>query len=124
MLKSEYLIALLLAWTSTVAMFAAAERPRLPLAFRLAPFAVVIVGTWAVIRVRQRVTSPKGAPIGDATPDSRWLWGRFYYNRADPALFVEKRMGLGYAINLGNVLSWVVVIVTILALSVPVLLGG
>lgn len=34
-------------------------------------------------------------PYGDATPDSAWKGGVFYYNPDDPALFVEKRSGLG-----------------------------
>jgi uncharacterized membrane protein len=125
MLASEYLVALLLAWTTVVSMFSgAAGRLRLPLALRIAPFAVILVGTLAVIRLRQRAAGPEGPPIGDTTPDSCWIWGQFYYNRADPALFVEKRMGLGYTLNLGNRLSWLFVILTILALSVPVLLVG
>jgi uncharacterized membrane protein len=44
------------------------------------------------------------------------------YNRADPALFVEKRMGLGYTLNLGNPFSWLVMIAGITALSIPLLL--
>ena len=37
-----------------------------------------------------------GAPAGDRTPDSCWKWGLFYINPRDPALFVEKRFGIGY----------------------------
>jgi uncharacterized membrane protein len=97
---SEYLVALLLAWTTVVSMFAdAAGQRRLPLAFRVAPFALIIVGTLA-IRVVRRVVVVDGAPVGDTTPDSCWIFGRLYFNRRDPALFVEKRMGLGYTLNL------------------------
>jgi uncharacterized membrane protein len=39
---------------------------------------------------------------GDATPDSAWKGGVFYYNPDDPALFVEKRSGLGWTVNLGH----------------------
>jgi uncharacterized membrane protein len=121
-LASEYLIALLLAWTTVVSMFSAqGAQPRLPLLFRVAPFALVIIGTLA-IRVMRRTAISDGLPIGDTTPDSCWLFGHLYFNRADPTLFVEKRMGLGYTLNLGNPVSWLVVIVFVVALSVPLLL--
>jgi uncharacterized membrane protein len=42
-------------------------------------------------------------------------------NRADPTLFVEKRMGLGYTLNLGNPVSWLVVLAGVTALSIPLL---
>jgi uncharacterized membrane protein len=117
-----YLFALLLAWTSVVSMFSAqGSRPQLPLVFRIAPFAVIIIATFA-IRVMRRTAMSEGPPIGDTTPDSCWLFGHLYFNRADPALFVEKRMGLGYTLNLGNPVSWLVLIVFVVALSIPLLL--
>lgn len=118
-LASEYLIALLLAWTTVVSMFSAeGTRPRLPLAFRVAPFTLVIIGMLA-IRVMRRTAIADGPPVGDTTPDSCWLFGHLYFNRADPTLFVEKRMGLGYTLNLGNPVSWLVMIVFVVALSIP-----
>ena len=45
---------------------------------------------------------------GESTPDECWHLGDIYYNPADPALFVQKRMGFGYTINFGNRLSWAV----------------
>ena len=44
---------------------------------------------------------------GDATSDSAWKAGLVYFNPADPALFVERRSGLGWTLNFGNALSWV-----------------
>lgn len=44
----------------------------------------------------------EGSPVGDRTPDACWKLGMVYYNRADPALFVEKRFGLGWTLNMGN----------------------
>lgn len=120
-LASEYLIAVLISWTTVVSMFAhEASQQRLPLAFRIAPFALLIIGTLA-IRVIRRVVVSEGPPVGDTTPDSCWMF-RLYFNRADPALLVEKRMGLGYTLNLGNPWSWLVVIVAAVALSIPLLL--
>ena len=118
----EYLLALLLAWTTVVSMFSDhAGQLRLPLAFRLAPFALAIVGGLA-IRVMRRTAVSGGPPVGDTTPDSRWIVGRLYFNRADPALFVERRTGLGYTLNLGNPWSWLVMIVFVVAVSIPLVL--
>ena len=56
--------------------------------------------------------------IGDATPDSRWIGGMLYFNRDDPALFVEKRFGLGYTLNFGHKIAWIVLAVLI---AIPLL---
>jgi hypothetical protein len=102
-LASEYLIASLRAWTSVVSMFSdPGGQPRLPLPFRIAPFALVIIGT-ITVRVMRRTGAAEGPPVGDTTPDSCWfVGGHLYFNRADPTLFVEKRTGLGYTLNLAN----------------------
>jgi uncharacterized membrane protein len=51
---------------------------------------------------------PDEQPIGDRTPDECWKWGLIYFNPDDSAIFVEKRFGVGYTINMGNVWGWVV----------------
>ena len=44
---------------------------------------------------------------GDFTPDACWKGGgMFYYNPDDPAIFVQKRFGIGYTLNFGNRWSW------------------
>ena len=50
---------------------------------------------------------PSG-PTGDRTSDACWKWGLIYFNPADPSILIEKRFGIGYAINLGNRWAWVV----------------
>lgn len=49
------------------------------------------------------------APVGDRTPDECWKLGMFYFNRGDPAVFVEKRFGVGWTLNFGNWKSWLVI---------------
>ena len=53
---------------------------------------------------------PEGAPVGDRTADEHWHWGLFYFNPADPALMVEKRMGIGYTLNFGNPWAWLMLV--------------
>jgi uncharacterized membrane protein len=54
----------------------------------------------------------------DATPDAAWKAGLLYFNPADPAVFVETRMGVGWSLNFANVWSWVFLAFT---LAVPML---
>ncbi|MGD1083909.1 MAG: DUF5808 domain-containing protein [Verrucomicrobiota bacterium] len=49
------------------------------------------------------------APVGDRTPDECWKLGVFYVNQNDPALFVEKRFGIGWTLNLANPRAWLVI---------------
>lgn len=117
-----YLVAILVAWTNIGAMFSDDARGlRLPLVIRIAPFALLIVGT-LVIRVMRRTAILEGPPIGDTTPDSCWIFGRLYVNRLDPTLFVERRMGMGYTLNLGNPWSWLVATVFGVAVAIPIVL--
>ena len=63
---------------------------------------------------------PRAATRSDYTPDSCWKLGVLYYNPADPAIFVMKRFGLGYAPNWGNRWSWagLALILTVVAVRV------
>ena len=56
---------------------------------------------------------------GDGTPDACWKYGLFYFNPDDSALFVERRVGIGYTINFAHASAWIVIALTLL---VP--LGG
>jgi uncharacterized membrane protein len=43
------------------------------------------------------------APLTNGLADNaHWYWGVFYVNKDDPSILVEKRFGIGYAVNLGN----------------------
>jgi len=47
---------------------------------------------------------------GDATPDRAWkVGGLFYFNPQDPAIWVEKRFGFGYTLNIGNAGAWLLI---------------
>jgi len=55
--------------------------------------------------------APGPSPIGDRTTDARWIGGLLYFNPTDPVLFVEKRTGIGWTVNVGNPWSWMSVVV-------------
>jgi uncharacterized membrane protein len=71
-------------------------------------------------RQRRRTESPMTAR-GDTTPDSAWKGGLFYYNPDDPALFVEKRSGLGWTVNLGHPQARLILIGLLVLSLLPVL---
>jgi hypothetical protein len=66
-----------------------------------------------------RQTTVGGRPIGDRTADARWIGGLIYFNPTDPALLVEKRMGIGWTLNFGNPWSWV----PLIAVAVILVIG-
>jgi hypothetical protein len=61
---------------------------------------LTLAGT-LVVGLRRLSRLPPDPP-GAATPDAAWRAGLFYVNRDDPALWVPKRMGVGYTLNLGH----------------------
>jgi uncharacterized membrane protein len=53
---------------------------------------------------------------GDATPDHAWkIAGLLYFNPRDPAIWVEKRVGFGYTLNMGNARAWLLIGMAMLA---------
>jgi hypothetical protein len=45
-------------------------------------------------------------PAIERSGDHFWRWGLFYYNPADPTLFIQHRSGPGYTLNFANKISW------------------
>lgn len=50
--------------------------------------------------------------------DRYWVAGLFYVNRDDPSLMVNKRFGVGWTLNMGHPIAWVLLIAL---LALPVL---
>lgn len=51
----------------------------------------------------------KTKDIVDRDNDSFWKGGILYFNREDPSIFVNKRFGIGFTINFGHPLSWIII---------------
>lgn len=69
-----------------------------------APLAAVLLPVWMLLT--GRFARAGEAQQGDRSPDSAWKLGLFYFNPADPALFVEKRFGVGYTVNFARPGAW------------------
>ncbi len=81
-------------------------------------FGAVLV-VWAALKIR----SPAVADVvPEPQSDSYWKAGMFYFNPDDPAIFVSKRVGIGYTMNFGNRMSWFVLAGMLLVALLPALL--
>jgi uncharacterized membrane protein len=131
MLGAEFFIAFLLSWVSLFALRTGQAMPNTAVVM-LGNLALVAAITLVLIRTGQGGTrlarsSPsedtrfvETSPIGDRTLDSHWKAGVFYVNSDDPARMVEARLGIGYTLNLGRPLAWVILV---LLVGVPLALA-
>ena len=97
----EYMV--VATWVMAALLAAIAVAPGLPpmgVGFIFPALAILYV--WRLI-----VLGRASGAGGDGTPDECWKLGLFYFNPADPAIFVEKRFGIGYTCNFANRATWI-----------------
>ena len=61
---------------------------------------------------RIRVREPAGEPVDgrvNRDDDRHWKLGVFYFNPDDPAIFLEKRFGVGWTVNWARPVAWALV---------------
>jgi uncharacterized membrane protein len=83
---------------------------------------VVLVIRYGQSGSRLRLTGPApvaGGGIVNRDDDRLYRLGLFYYNPDDPAVFVPKRFGVGWTLNVARPVTWLIIGVTVL-----VVLGG
>jgi uncharacterized membrane protein len=69
--------------------------------------ATTVLGIVLMMRELKR-TLPEGGL------DEHYVWGIFYVNAEDPALWVPKRLGLGWTLNFAHGLSWAILVLLLL----------
>ncbi len=116
-----YAIAALFGWLTIRLPLASTDNPTPAFVLSLA-FPIVVVGASLLFASRRRYPEPPGD--ADSTADRYWKGGLIYYNPNDPALFVEKRIGIGYDLNFGNRLSWLLIGAVALMPLLALLLRG
>lgn len=116
LLLSAYGSAIMLSGTTLAAIPAFLEALNGRLVFAMVPLMLFNFGVMVwMLRVGQggqrSVASTARREIqGDATPDRAWkVGGLFYYNPNDPAIWVEKRFGFGYTLNIGSTGAWLLI---------------
>ena len=65
-------------------------------------------------RVNVEVIDQQAPGITDTDEDNYWKAGVFYVNRKDPSIFVEKRFGVGWTLNFGNPIGYLVIFIPLL----------
>ncbi|HEV8241842.1 MAG TPA: DUF5808 domain-containing protein [Thermoanaerobaculia bacterium] len=127
LLATEYLLVAVVAWTGLLPLAGDRRAPpldRLVVVPLIAVAVFVCAITWILVRLGQggsRLRRPKAVepeaaavPVGDRSSDDRWKAGVFYFDPADPALFAEKRFGVGYTLNLARPVAWLIVAAVLL----------
>jgi uncharacterized membrane protein len=60
--------------------------------------------------------------LRDDARSEHYRWGLFYVNAEDPAIWVPKRLGLGWTLNFAHGLSWVMLILLLLPVALVIAL--
>ena len=79
------------------------------------PIIIVIAAVILSILTGQSGSRVKTKNLPEKKPifkddDSYWKFGVLYYNPEDPAIFIEKRFGIGWTINWGRKSSWLILL--------------
>lgn len=121
---STYMLVLMVSYFATRKVATASDAPGVGIWLIMGGLMALSIGFtgWMVFvgqGGQRRVPHVEGDRVlGDASPDSAWKAGLFYFNPADPAVFVERRRGLGWTPNFGNKWAWLFMIA---AMGVPFL---
>lgn len=71
---------------------------------------------------RIRLTEVKKADVMERDDDKHWKLGIFYFNPNDPAIFLEKRFGIGWTMNFARPLAWIILVgILVSAFLIPLL---
>ena len=73
-------------------------------------------------RVNVEVIDQQAPGLTDTDEDTYWKAGVFYVNRKDPSIFVEKRFGVGWTLNFGNPIGYLVIFIPLIIILVISLL--
>lgn len=83
---------------------------------------VSLIMAFKVGSVGERLVSSKSRrPISEESDEYWKLGGLIYYNQDDPAVFVAKRIGIGFSINLATLAGKLIIIFILLLIFVPMI---
>lgn len=90
--------------------------------------AVILIGTFILAITtgqggsRIKVDTPNDDSVMNRDDDVHWKLGQFYFNKQDPAIFIEKRFGVGWTNNWARPISWFMILGIIALAVIPMLL--
>lgn len=115
----EYFLAVMFSWVALLPLIGA-PNIGLVLVTAILVVAAALIGAHWLNQARAQaidpacLSTPEGV-FGDGTLDQHWKLGLFYFNPGDPALLVEKRLGVGYTLNFARWRAWVILALILLA---------
>ncbi|AOV07264.1 DUF1648 domain-containing protein [Sporosarcina ureilytica] len=84
----------------------------LPIAFIIIIFGMTAVYAFKVgqggARLDVQITEEEVEGITNFDDDQYWKLGVIYVNKDDPSIFIEKRFGVGWTVNFGNPISYLI----------------
>jgi len=86
----------------------------IPISFFILILAGTVVLMVKVGRSEKREPDSLESSIMDINDDRYWKAGLFYFNKNDPSIFVEKRFGVGWTLNLANPIGYFIIFLPIL----------
>ena len=118
LLAVQYLIAAMTAAIFVPVSIARGEQDLRPMPFVL----LGLVLAFLAVVVRLTAAAAVDAARADPGGEERWKWGLFYRNADDEALFVPKRVGVGYTLNFARPGAWILSAALLLFLVASMLL--
>ncbi len=88
----------------------------------------ILIGTFVLSVItgqggsRIKVQKNMNNNVIDRDEDEYWKLGQFYFNKNDPAIFIEKRFGVGWTNNWARPLSWILLLSILAVALLPLLL--
>jgi uncharacterized membrane protein len=98
----------------------------IPLLFALllTLWAIILSFTTGQGGSRVNVSTSTHGEIINRDDDIHWKLGIFYFNPNDPAIFLEKRFGVGWTINFARPLAWLTfLLIILLIIAIPKIMG-
>lgn len=78
--------------------------------------AIVLAFTTGQGGSRIKLGESKQTAVINRDEDDHWKLGIFYYNPDDPAVWIDKRFGIGWTINFARPIGWISIIVILVPL--------
>lgn len=99
-------------------LFAGTAMMAAPMIFLVILLTGTIIFAVKVGRSDKQSVGEQKEDITDYDEDSYWKGGLFYFNRNDPSIFVEKRFGVGWTLNFGNPIGYIIVFVPLVVIII------
>jgi Predicted membrane protein len=100
----SFLLILMMGWIQAISLY---ERKMEGSLVIVSMLPLVVAGIWMVWLFRMNRERSQFDRIS-RDQDQHWKLGSLYWNPEDPAIFVEKRSGIGWTLNFAKPLGWLV----------------